>query len=332
MTLLTGEARELHTDCLVVDLHADTLELVSTVGWDLDREHRSWAWFGHLLGHIDLPRALRGGLTAQVFGVVIPPWTRARRALERVRAQAALLQGLAERLPEGLIRARTAGDVRRAKAEGKLAAFIGVEGSHGMRGGAGLGAELARLGATYLGPAHLFNSPAARSNWRRGRGGLGRLGWELIEDLWDHDILVDLAHMAREPFLEVCRRAARPVIVSHTGLAALKPMWRNIDDEQIRAVAATGGVIGVIFTPRYLGQPGVEGIAAHLEHLVKVGGEDVAALGSDFDGLVRPPRDLRDAAGLPLITGALLERGMPEPVIRKVLGVNALRVVEGPAP
>lgn len=178
-----------------------------------------------------------------------------------------------------------------------------------------------------MSPAHVFDTEAGPSNLKHRERTLSESGRELVEGLKRRSILVDLAHMDRDPFLEICRSASSPVIVSHTGLAALKPMWRNIDDDQIRAVADTGGVIGVIMTPRYLGRPGVEGIVDHLEHLIDIGGDEVAALGSDFDGLVRPPRDLVDIAGMPMITDELLRRGHGEDTIKKLLGENFLRVL-----
>lgn len=318
-------ALELHRNTPVVDLHADTFELVAAFGYDLAREHRSMALTGHLLGHVDLPRLRRGGVSAVVFGLVMPPWTSRRGAERRIAGRAELMDRTCRRLEADLVRASTAADSIAAHGDGKVAAFLGVEGSFGIAGNAAALDLLVEHRVRYLSPAHIFGTEAGPSSWGRAAAATDA-GLELVDELWRRDVLVDLAHMARGPFLEVCRRATRPVIVSHTGLAALNPMWRNIDDEQIRAVARTGGVVGVIMTPRFLGSDGAAAVADHLGHLVATGGEDVAALGSDFDGLVRPPRDLVDVAGLPLVTAELLARGTTEAVVRKVLGLNALRV------
>jgi membrane dipeptidase len=249
--------------------------------------------------------------------------------LRRIAHQVESVDATCARFEDSLVRARSADDVRTAHRDGKIAALVGVEGSYGIAGHDEALDLLLSAGVTYLSPAHVFNAEAGPSNLRRREGALGDVGRELVEALRARSILVDLAHMAREPFLEVCSTANQPVIVSHTGLSALQPMWRNIDDDQIRAVAETGGVIGVIMTPRYLGRPGVDGIVDHLEHLIEIGGADIPALGSDFDGLVRPPRDLVDIAGMPLITDALLRRGHGEETIRKILGENVLRVMRG---
>jgi membrane dipeptidase len=121
--------------------------------------------------------------------------------------------------------------------------------------------------------------------------------------------------------------SSRPLIVSHTGVSGANQHWRNIDDDQIRAVAKTGGVVGIIFAPRFLGGDGLDDVVRHLRHVVDVGGEDVPALGSDWDGMIIPTPDLCDAAHLPLLTDAMLAAGFSETLIGKILRGNALRVL-----
>ncbi len=330
---LSAKAAELHADAIVIDLHADTFEIVQLFGYDLALEHRSTLWSGRRLGHVDIPRMRRGGITAQIFGVVIPPLFSPERAHRKIERQGNLVTETCERLSDDLVRVHTAEEVLAAHREGKIGVMIGVEGSHGMDDNLPALDELVRQRVRYMGPAHLFESKVVPSNRRGNDSPITAVGWRVIEGLRQRSVIVDLAHMARGPFMEICRSTTQPLLVSHTGLAALKPMWRNIDDEQIRAVADTGGVIGIIMTKQYLGRPGAEGVVDHLEHLLEVGGEDVAALGSDFDGLVRPPKDIRDASGLPRITEVLLERGHSASGIRKILGENALRLLaEVPPP
>jgi membrane dipeptidase len=107
--------------------------------------------------------------------------------------------------------------------------------------------------------------------------------------------------------------------------------WRNVDDEQIRAIADRGGVVGIMYHRGFLGRPfwtvGAEAIVRHLEHAIAVGGEDVAALGSDWDGMIVTPRDMPTCLELPVLVEHMLDRRWPEARIRKVLGTNALRVI-----
>ncbi|MDB4980667.1 MAG: Renal dipeptidase family protein, partial [Myxococcales bacterium] len=117
---------------------------------------------------------------------------------------------------------------------------------------------------------------------------------------------------------------------SHSGAAGVHAHARNVDDDQVRAIASRGGVVGIIFVSPYLGGPfcTLERVADHVEHVAKIGGEDCVALGSDFDGFMILPRGLRDAADLPRLTELLWRRGWREPQLGKFLGGNVLRYLE----
>lgn len=177
------------------------------------------------------------------------------------------------------------------------------------------------------------SSPLGRS---RGRGGLTAGGRSLVGGLNERRILVDLAHASRRTFFEAiatldgCGHGLPPV-VTHTGVSGVHRSWRNLDDEQIRAIAERGGVVGIMYHRGFLGRPswkvGAEAIVRHLEHTIAVGGEDCAALGSDWDGMIVTPRDMPTCLELPVLVERMLERGWPEDLIRKVLGQNALRVI-----
>jgi membrane dipeptidase len=117
------------------------------------------------------------------------------------------------------------------------------------------------------------------------------------------------------------------MMVTHTGVAGVHEHWRNIDDEQIKAVADRGGCVGIIFAPRYLGGQGIEPVCDHILHIIDVAGEDVPSLGSDFDGFVIPPKGLEDVSMMPNLTAALSARGVSDSVLEKILGRNALRVL-----
>ena len=111
------------------------------------------------------------------------------------------------------------------------------------------------------------------------------------------------------------------------GIVVAPPLLAALTDAQLRAVADKGGVVGVIFDPRYLGGNGLEPVVKHLLHIVDVAGEDAPALGSDWDGFILPTRELADPRGLPLLTDALLAAGASEQLIGKILRGNVLRVL-----
>jgi membrane dipeptidase len=110
------------------------------------------------------------------------------------------------------------------------------------------------------------------------------------------------------------------------------PSWRNVADGLIRAVADRGGVVGIMFHRGFLTRPGRRAAAAdvarHVAHVVNVGGEDCAAIGSDFDGMIVPPADLNSVQALPTLVAAMLDTGLDRPVVIKVLGANYLRLLE----
>jgi membrane dipeptidase len=120
-------------------------------------------------------------------------------------------------------------------------------------------------------------------------------------------------------------------VVTHTGVCGVHAHWRNLDDDQLRAVADTGGTIGVIFHSGFLEKSwrrcSSASVIRHLEHVVATVGEDHASLGSDFDGAITPPVDLPTCLELPRLVQRMLDRGWTQTRIRKVLGENFLRVV-----
>ncbi|MGH9040525.1 MAG: dipeptidase, partial [Acidimicrobiia bacterium] len=171
-----------------------------------------------------------------------------------------------------------------------------------------------------------------------GRAGLTGLGRDYVAALNEARVLVDLAHISRPGFWDAldAHDPDLPPVVSHTGVCGVRPSWRNLDDEQIRAVADRGGVVGVMFHRGFLGRPPwrvtAGAVVAHLDHLIAVGGEGVAALGSDFDGMIVPPRGLRTVLGLPALVDRMLGAGFSEDRVARVLGANYLRVTEAVRP
>ncbi len=302
-------------------------------GYDLGERHdpilpRAAAGF-----HVDLPRLREGGMAGQFFG--LPSWPLRLPLLGGPgRTVERLLDALdaAERAyPESFVRVESAAGVRAARAAGKLAGLAGIEGAHALEGDLDRVAHFARRKVVYLGLLHFSANEAGAPAFGRGRDesrGLSDFGHALVDALNAARVIVDLAHINRRGFLEAAARSRAPVIVSHTGVSAVHRHWRNIDDEQLRAVAASGGCVGVIFSRRYLGGEDLEIVCAHLEHLIQVGGEELPALGSDYDGMVTPPEGLEDISCIPALSAKLLERGLGERALERLLGGNILRVLE----
>jgi membrane dipeptidase len=324
------EARAIHARHPAIDLHADSLMWSRWTGYDIHLRHDPPLPLAALGGHVDIPRMIEGGVGAQFFGLVSVAFpTRGLAAV--IDEQIDQLELAIVRDPRRLRKARTAGDVQRAAAEGAVAALLGIEGGHALEGDLRKLDHFARRGVRYLGLCHFTANELcypAYGGGRRDAEGLTPFGREVVEHAGELGVIVDLAHINKRGFLDVCELSKHPPIVSHTGVLGVFSHWRNIDDEQLRAIADRGGVVGVIFCPRYLGRDGIEPVVAHLRHIIDVCGEDTPALGSDWDGFIIPTKDLRDAARLPLLTDGLLKAGFSEETIAKILRRNALRALE----
>ena len=329
---ISHDAAALHRDALVLDLHVDTLMVSHWSGYRFGRRHVNLLPRSPYFWQADLPRLREGGVDAVALGVVVSP-TRRRSAPAAVLADLDRMHTWCRTHAEQLVFCGTADAVEAAHAAGRVACFAGIEGAHAL-GGSLEGLErMRRQGVRYVGLAHFSRNDACHPayGWGSSAGaGLTDFGRSLVDALNRLHVTVDLAHVNRPGFLEAVRRSTAPVIVSHTGVSGVYPHWRNIDDEQIRAVANRGGAVGVIFASRFLG-PGPDArwataIVRHIQHVIDIGGEDCPALGSDMDGAVVLTRDLPDAAAMPRLTHLMLEAGLRERVVRKVLGLNAVRV------
>ena len=324
----SADARALHDAYPAIDLHADTLMWARWIGYDLGVRHRPFFPASAFFGHVDVPRLVDGGIGAQFFGLVSLPVA----GRGHVRAIDEQIDALENHIATNkrLCKVRSAEDVDRVQREGKTGALLGIEGAHALEGNLDHVDHFARRGVRYLGLLHFSANEAGYPAYGAGRRdgeGLTVWGKELVRRCEAASMIVDLAHINRAGFLDACRMATRPLIVSHTGVTRAHEHWRNIDDEQIRAVAEKGGVVGIIFCPRFLGGDSVDDVVRHLRHVIDVGGEDAPALGSDWDGMIVPTPDLCDAAHLPLLTDALLRAGFAEKAIAKVLRQNAQRVL-----
>ena len=315
--------------CDVVDLHVESFVWTRVYGYDLTRRHDRPPLGGRWLGQVDAPRLRAAGVNGVVMSVATNP-TRPHRW--QARALRSNLSWLRHEL--GRAGAAVVGDVRgydAARARGQLAAFLAVQGAAALAPDDLADPALGDLSRVTL--VHLTRSRhGSASAPAGGQGGLTRAGQRMVEALREHRVVLDLAHAAPRTFddaLDV--HGPGPLLVSHTGVAAVRPSWRNLDDDRVRAVAARGGAIGVIFHGGFLTRPGwrsrASDVVRHLAHLRRVGGEGTPAVGSDYDGLIVPPRDLRTVVALPRLVQAMLDAGFPEASIQAVLGANALRVL-----
>jgi membrane dipeptidase len=229
---------------------------------------------------------------------------------------------------------RSVAEYRSARARGAHGAFLGIQGGNALGSSPedvdGLGRDVIRVTLVHLTSSRLgtTSSPLSRLGSRRG---LSKLGEEVVRRLDAERVLVDLAHISEPGFWAAvaAHDPAIPLIVTHTGVDGVRPHWRNLTDEQVRAVAASGGCVGVMLQESFLGRPtSVATVVDHLAHIGAVGGWDAPAVGTDFDGMVTPPTDLCRYAMFPRLVAEMRRRGWDDTRIGAVLGGNALRTIE----
>ena len=301
------------------------------VGYDFLKRHRPPLPRAALGIHLDLPRLQQGGYGGVFFGLVTSP-VRLGDRVASIERQLAAVERNAARSEGRLVAALQPGAFREAPSRGAIAYAFGLEGAHGLEGRLDPLDGWARRGLRYLTVVHFSKNPAGTP--RIGLGmkrdeGLTPWGRALVEACESLRIVVDVAHASLRTRRDVLAQAKRPVIASHGGVAGVYPMWRNLDDDAIRAIARTGGALGVIFGTQFLGGSTTAIVAEHLAHIWHVGGEDLPALGSDWDGLCIMPKDLRDPSQIGNLAAALVDLGVPERVIGKILRGNVLRVFDG---
>lgn len=340
---VSDSARALHRTLLVADMHADELL------WGRDPLARA----DH--GHVDVPRLTDGNVALQVFSVVtktpknqnydhntgetdnitllaiaqrwpISTWTSLRA---RAVYQASRLTDAVARSNGALVLITDQASLsaflasRDAKPD-KHAALLAIEGLHALDGKLESVDTLYAHGFRMLGLTHFFDNEVAASAHGVTHAGLTPLGRQVVERMEALHILVDLAHASPQTVSEVLAMAKRPVVVSHTGVAATCPGPRNLTDDQLKAIRANGGVIGIGYWDAAVCTLGAVSIAKAIRHAVDVAGIEHVALGSDFDGATSTPFA---TDGLAEITQALLDQHFSHDDIAKIMGGNVLRLL-----
>jgi membrane dipeptidase len=315
-------ALDLHRRVPVIDGHADSILMCLEGKRTLSEESH--------LGHLDWPRAKRAGLTCTVQAAWPSPDTYAIAPRRVGEAIDGLLQQIQVGGPDVRL-ALTAADIWSAHAEGGLAVLLNVEGAEGIQGSLALLRNYYRLGVRMMGLVwNHRNEVADGAAEFESDAGLTRFGREVVREMNRLGMLVDLAHITPKGFFEVLSLSTDPVLFTHGNCRALRDHARNLTDEQIRALAAHGGLFGISFVSGFVASesPSLKRVADHIDHAVQLlGSTDHVALGSDFDGCTPPP-DLAHVGHLPDLTVELAHRGYAESDLAKILGGNYLRLFE----
>lgn len=333
------DARALHDDAVVVDTHNDLILLVDHFDRKQQPDHFGRFW---------LPELRAGGVDVQVLPIFIDEPFQTEGALRRTLLLAERIHELAEEHADDVAVCLTGADIDAAVAAGRIALVIALEGSHAVGQDPAIIRSLWRVGVrmasfTHFGRTFLADGSAFddSSNSR-----LTPQGIEVLAEMERLGMVFDLSHLGAAGVDHVLELATRPVIASHSACLGLQDIHRNLGDAQIKAIAASGGVVGVAAAiPFFIGpdEPTAERAVDHIEHVIEVAGIDHVGIGPDFvddyyqavyGGWVLPPdlaEDFTDAevsrpSDLPKLTEVMVRRGFGADDIRKVLGGNFLRV------
>lgn len=319
----------------MVDLHVDTFIWTRIFGYDLTKRHGRGPFGGRFFGQVDIPRIREANVTGAIWSITTNPLPTKERRRRAFGENLQKLKSIFASVPGEVKHVKTATEFREARAKGLHAAFIGIQGGnsldHDLEALELLGDDVIRITLVHLSTSSLGITSSPMNAGRA--GGLTPFGRDYVKRLNEKRVFVDLAHINRQGFFDAVEvhDPSQPLIVTHTGIAGAHPHWRNLDDEQIRAIAKTGGTIGIMYQSSFLGDPfwggRSETILNHMEHVIRVVGDEFVSLGSDWDGMIVPPKDMVTCLELPVLVQHMLNRGWKEERIRRILGGNFLRAL-----
>ena len=306
-------------------------------------------------GHMDLPRLQEGNVALQVFSSVsktpkgqnydangsdsdnitllavaqMQPARTWNSLLERSLWHGEKLDRATAASKGTLVKVAASGNVdslleRRAKREDATGALLSIEGLQNLEGKAENLDKLYNAGFRMAGITHFFDNELAGSMHGIKKGGLTPLGREVIQRMEEKGMIVDIAHCSRQCVTEILAMARRPVVSSHGGVQATCKVNRNLSDEHIKGVAATGGIIGIGYWDGAICDTSPKSVAKAMKHVRDLVGIQHVALGSDYDGATTVRFD---TSKLVQVTQALLDEGFTPDEIRAVMGGNAIRVL-----
>ncbi|MEZ5886372.1 MAG: membrane dipeptidase [Paracoccaceae bacterium] len=344
-------AQALHDRLIIGDWHADPLL------WDRDLTRR-WD-----RGQMDLPRLIEGNVALQVFTTVtkspsglnyeensaeardditllfigqLRPLSAWKNLTYRALEQARQLALAAEKAPEMLTIIRTRGDLdallaARAKGAKTVGGILGAEGGHALSGDIANLDKLYDAGFRLMGLTHFFdNELGASLHGQAGKTmGLTDFGREVVKKMVGKKMIIDLAHASPQMAREVLDMVDVPVVVSHTGIYSHCQTVRNFPDDLMKAIADKGGLIGIGYWADVICDPSPKGVASAIVAAVNLVGADHVSLGSDFDGSVTTAFDTSELAA---VTQALMDAGLDETTIAKVMGGNMVAFLRAALP
>jgi membrane dipeptidase len=244
---IADHAHALHFSSIVIDTHADTTQRLLDGKFDIGERHSD--------GHIDIPRMREGGLNAQFFSIWMSGKITGATAVQKSLDQIDDIRAMVRKHPNDMMLAVTAGDVRRAHAQGKIAVLMGMEGGHMIANDLGVLRMYSALGVRYMTLTHFYNNDWADSSTDTpAHNGLTDFGKDVVREMNRLGMLVDISHVSDKTFHDALEVSKAPILASHSSSRALDNHPRNMTDEMAKALAAKGGVVQINYERSYLSQ------------------------------------------------------------------------------
>jgi membrane dipeptidase len=332
---------DFHSQLFVADMHADTLLWHRNINKD------------NPYGHVDIPKLLKGNMGLQFFTVVteVPMWVvtgNKKHTFDSVRwlavsgswpaktwnsnFQRALYQaGKLEKFIENsqdIRLIKTKDDLAMYLAQRKnqprqTAALLGIEGIHALDGRVENIKGLYDAGFRMISFAHFFDNEMSGSAHGDKKYGLTEKGIKAVARMNELGIIIDVSHVSKAGINDILKHSNSPVVSSHTGVKGTCANERNLSDEQLRAIAARGGIVGIAFFKWAICESSIEAVVKAIKYTVNLIGAEHVALGSDFDGAVHISFNVSEMGRL---TQALVESGLSQDEIKLIMGENVKRL------
>lgn len=320
------ELETIHSSLRMIDLHNDVLEIMlSDTSYHLANLNQ--------YNHTDIPRLMKGGVDAQFFAVWVNPTDYPANPFAAAQMMLNRYTQELNQNPLTIAHTTTADGILAANSSGKIAALLGVEGGHTIE------EDLNKLGALYdAGMRYMTITWNNSTSWavsaqdsRSATVGLNDFGRQVIRAMDSLGIIIDVSHTGIKTIEDILSVSANPIIATHSGVRAIRDHKRNLYDNQITAIAQSGGLIGIVFYPPFLssGSANIAKVIEHIDYIKNLVGINHIAIGSDFDGIgTNTVVGLENVSKFPALTAELIKRGYSTSDLEKILGGNMIRVMQ----
>jgi membrane dipeptidase len=338
------EGKRIHGDSIVILCHEDV---------PIDITHRRMNGEKAVMARIHLPRYRQGGVNMAVMAVggdQIRPFVRPQAGFPTYMEGA--LHSISQMYAEeqeasgGFFIIRYKSDLDRLHPDGPVGITLHLEGAKPLAGQLSMLDIYYRLGVRSMQLAWYGRNELADSTAEQNPGGLTRFGVEVVKAMNEMGMLIDLSHVAEPSFYDTIKVSRQPVVATHSNAKKLADNPRNLTDDQIKAIASTGGLVGAVFYPPFVrvDSPTLEHILDHVDYMRDLVGIEHIGIGPDFvdyapelilgdvatkglSVIAQFPKDAENVTKMPNVTKGLLARGYKEEEVKKILGVNFLRVL-----